>query len=178
MFAFFQCCRGPYWGHCSNAVGTLSGGGYRQDSPLRVRIVCPTCSRPAEVVFAQSYTLACLNRRARLAMGLLTLRHSELLTPVQVVPGHWIRASAQCSSAFELTIALSSALNTDPLHLGEMTSKARVDLLRDLDGVSPEMREHIEQSVHHCTFANACVGTLVADFPLVRFRHRSLPSEP
>jgi len=140
-------------------------------------MVCPTCSRFAEVVFETSYILAGLHREAKLAMGLLTLRHAELLTPIQVVPGHWIRVPAQCSSAFELTVALSSALNTDPLRLLETTSKARGDLLRDLDGLSPEMREHVEQSVHHSTLANACVGTLLADFALVRFRQRFRPPE-
>ena len=110
-------------------------------------------------------------------MGLLPQRHAELLTPIQIVLGHCFRVPAQCSSSFELTVALSSALNTHPLLSLEATSTARGGLLRDLDGFSPEMREHVEQSVHHSTLANACVGTLLADFAWVRFRQRSRPPE-
>ena len=175
MFALFQCCRGPYWGYCSTAVGTPFAGGHRQDSPLRIRMVCPMCHMFAEVVFDTSYTLAGFHREVQLGMGLLTQRHAELLTPIQVVSGHWIRVPAQCSSSFELTVALSSALNTHPLLLSEATSTARGDLLRDLDGLSPEMREHVEQPMHHRTLADACVGTPLADSALVRFTQRFRP---
>jgi len=175
MFALFQCCRGPYWGYCSAAVGTPLAGGHRQDSPLIIRVVCPTCHVFAEVVFDTSYTLAGFHREVKLGMRMLTQRHAELLTPIQVVPGHWTRVPAQCSPSSELTVALSSALNTHPLLLSEATSTARGDLLRDLDGLSPEMREHVEQSMHHRTLANACVGTPLADFASVRFRQRFRP---
>jgi hypothetical protein len=172
MFALFQCCRGPYWGYCSTAVGTPLAGGHRQDVPLRIEVVCPTCHVFAEVVFDTSYTLAGFHREVQLGMRLLTQRHAELLTPIQVVPGHWTRVPAQCSSSFELTIALSSALNTHPLLSLEATSTARGGPLRDLDGFSPEMRAHVEQSKHHRTLADACVGTPLADLVLVKFRQR------
>jgi hypothetical protein len=174
MFALFQCCRGPYWGYCCAAVGTPLAGGHRQDSPLIIRVVCPTCDVFAEVIFDTSYTLAGFHREVQLGMRLLTQRHAELLTPIQVVPGHWTRVPAQCSSSFELTVALSSALNTHPL-LSEATSTARGDVLRDLDGLSPERREHVEQSMHHRMLANACIGTPLADFVLVRFKRRFRP---
>ena len=172
MFALFQCCRGPYWGYCSTAVGTPLAGGHRQDSPLRIRMVCPTCHMFAEVVFDTSYTLAGFHRGVQLGMGLLPQRHAELLTPIQIVLGHCFRVPAQCSSSFELTVALSSALNTHPLLSLEATSTARGGPLRDLDGFSPEMREHVEQSMHHRTLADACVGTPLADFALMRIRQR------
>ena len=177
MFALFQCCRGPYWGYCSAAVGTPLAGGHRQDSPLRIRVVCPTCDVFAEVVFDTSYTLANFHREVKLGMRMLTQRHAELLIPIQVVPGHWTRVPAQCSSSSELTVALSSALNTHPLLLPEATSAARGDRLRELDGFAPEVREHLEQSMHHRTLANACVGTPLADFVLVRFRQRFRAAE-
>ena len=176
MFALFQCCRGSYLRYCSAAVGTPLAGGHRQDSPLIIRAVCPTCDVFAEVVSDTSYILAHFHREVKLGMRMLTQCHAELLISIQVVPGHWTRVPAQCSLSSTLTVVLSSALNTHPL-LSEATSTARGDLLRDLDGLSPEMREHVEQSMHHSTLADACVGTPLADFALVRFRQRFRPPE-
>ena len=121
MFALFRCCRGTYLRYCSAAVGTPLAGGHRQDSPLIIRAVCPTCDVFAEVVSDTSYILAHFHREVKLGMRMLTQRHAELLIPIQVVPGHWTRVPAQCSSSSELTVALSSALNTHPLLLSEAT---------------------------------------------------------
>ena len=160
MFALFRCCRGTYLRYCSAAVGTPLAGGHRQDSPLIIRAVCPTCDVFAEVVSDTSYILVHFHREVKLS--------------IQVVPGHWTRVPAQCSLSSTLTVVLSSALNTHPL-LSEATSTARGDVLRDLDGLSPERREHVEQSMHHRMLANACIGTPLADFVLVRFKRRFRP---
>ena len=160
-------------------MGVLTGPGYRQETPLKVRLTCPTRLTPSEILFPQDYIMAKMNAKMRAGMRAITKRHVDLLQPVQLVPGRWTHAHVNVpgqdqttSPAFELTVDLSSALNLGPEHLNEMTPQASAELLLNLN-IPQDMRQQIERTVHHCAMANACLGSAQADFIWVRFRRTS-----
>ena len=109
--------------------------------------------------------MAKMNAKMRAGMHAITERHLDLLRPVQLVPGRWTHAHANIagqehatSPAFELTVALESALNADPGRLNQMSMQATAELLLNRNIPEP-MRQLIGSTVHHCTMANACLGS-------------------
>ena len=183
MFALFECCSGPFWGHSSTARGELLGPGYKQDAPLKVRLTCPTCRSSSEALFPQHYVMAKTSANMLAGMRAITRPHIALLRPVQLVPGGWTHAHAEIEGhertacpAFLLTVALESALSADPCRLNQMNMQALADMQLNQSGIPESVKLMIKGTVHHCAMANACLDAPRANLEIVRFKYRPMPT--
>ena len=183
MFALFECCSGPFWGHSSTARGELLGPGYKQEAPLKVRLTCPTCRSSSETLFPQHYVMAKTSANMLAGMRAITRPHIALLRPVQLVPGGWTHAHAEIEGhertacpAFLLTVALESALSADPCRLNQMNMQALADMQLNQNGVPESVKLMIKGTVHHCAMANACLDAPRANLEIVRFKYRPMPT--
>ena len=118
MIALFQCCGPPFFGISKTSCGEFCGFGYRQESPIILRVRCRSCSQRSEVRLDAPSVMAPYSRNARHGIRNLRITQGIRLLPLQLSAGRLTEHPAEFCAfprAWELSLSLlSSAAFTGP----------------------------------------------------------------
>ena len=112
MIALFQCCGPPFFGIAKTRCGDFCGFGYRIDSPIILRVRCPSCSRLSEMRLDAPSIITHVSRAARRGIHNLRITQGIRLLPLQLSPGRLTEVPAEfCDPprAWELSLSLAAS---------------------------------------------------------------------
>ncbi len=173
MFALFKCCEQRFWGRSTTIHGERAGPGFVQAVPLQIRVVCPVCTRPAEVVLPIGFVVAGCSQANQAGLARITVPHLDALAPLCVVAGRQVRRSdTPDGMAIDWAMALAAASRDATLQPGELSPRTTSTIL--MHNRPQALRMQIRRSLYHAELHNGYVDEPVANAPIVTMRMRQL----
>jgi hypothetical protein len=178
MLALFQCCGNPFLGAAQQPSGAALGPGFRQHTPIVLRVRCPRCSRLAEARLGAPCTIAHILPST--SLGILRLRkpHGALLSPLQLTPDRRTESPAEddqtLGRAWNLATALSAAstapLPSRPGELSPELSAAAIGLYH------PTLQAQARSAALHCSLADGPLRSPACSWVSVPMAWKLAPS--
>ncbi len=173
MFALFKCCEQRFWGRSTTIHGERAGPGFVQAVPLQIRVVCPVCTRPAEVVLRTGFVMAGCSQANQAGLARITVPHLDALAPLCVVAGRQVRRSdTPDGMATDWAMALAAASRDATLQPGELSPRTTSIIL--MHNQPQALRMQIQRSLYHTELHNGHVDEPAANAPIVTMRMRQL----
>lgn len=179
MFALFKCCEQRFWGRSTTIHGERAGPGFVQAVPLQIRVVCPVCTRPAEIVLPTGFVMAGCSQANQAGLARITVPHLDALAPLCVVAGRQVRRSDTPEEEFgfggmatDWAMALAAASRDATLQPGELSPRTTSTIL--MHNQPQALRMQIQRSLYHTELHNGHVDEPAANAPIVTMRMRQL----
>ena len=173
MLALFKCCEQRFWGRSTTTHGERAGPGFVQAVPLQIRVVCPVCTRPAEVVLPIGFVVAGCSQANQAGLARITVPHLDALAPLCVVAGRQVcRSDTPDGMATDWAMALAAASRDATLQPGELSPRTTSTIL--MHNQPQALRMQIRRSLYHTELHNGHVDEPAANAPIVTMRMRQL----